>query len=133
MDGKENARPVAGTTGRARQETAAGQAAISMPYCNMIPAGRQPRVADFLLHGRENALHLGELKQLLHKDGRTVRLMIQQERRYVPIVSDNKSGYWIGTLAEANAFARSMQVRAGEIQRTAAFVQMAALEAGSDG
>ncbi len=92
-------------------------------------SGRQLRVSDFLRYGRENALHLGELKQLLNKDGRTIRLMIQNERRHIPIVSDNQSGYWIGTLDEANAFARSMQARAVEIQKSAEFVQLAALEA----
>lgn len=130
MTDKTKSRSAGGTAGAGQAETAAcGGAAISCNYSTTGGTSRQLHVSDFLRYGRENALHLGELKQLLHKDGRTIRLMIQQERQHVPIVSDNFSGYWIGTLDEANSFARSMQVRAGEIQKAAAFVQLAAWRA----
>lgn len=43
-------------------------------------AGQAFRVADFLSHGAENAVPMRHLKDLLHLDRRTVRLMIRKER-----------------------------------------------------
>lgn len=134
MSDKRKSRPlVAQETGQA--ETATGQAAISMPYCNMAPAGRQLRVSDILCRGRGNAQTMRELKQVLNGDSRSIRLQIEQERRRgCPIVSDCQHGYWLAeTRAEIETFCRSMRSRAFEIQKTAAIVQLAELEAGSDG
>ena len=134
MNDKRKSRPlVAQETGQA--ETAAGQAAISIPYSNMVPAGRQLRVSDILCRGRGNAQTMRELKQVLNGDSRSIRLQIEQERRRgCPIVSDCQHGYWLAeTRAEIETFCRSMRSRAFEIQKTAAIVQLAELEAGSDG
>lgn len=129
MISTRKARSTAGTEERATETgTDCETASTSANYSTTAAAGCL-QISDFLRHGRGNALHLRELKRLLHKDERTIRLMIQHERRRVPIVSDNRSGYWIGTLNEAEAFARSMRARAFEIQRAAAAVQLAALEA----
>ena len=68
-----------------------------------------------------------ELRELLHVDNRKIRLMIQKERRHVPIVADCQRGYWIADSTEdVNAFCRSMRARADEIRRTARFVERAA-------
>ena len=134
MNTKEKA-PTREATRAEAAETAAGQAAISMSYCNMAPAGRQLRVSDILCRGRENAQTMRELKQVLNGDSRSIRLQIEQERRSgCPIVSDCQHGYWLAeTRAEIETFCRSMRARAFEIQRTAALVQMAEPEAWNDG
>ena len=100
-------------------------------------AGRDPHtdfttgkalVSSFLLSGRENAIPRRELERLTGLDGRTVRLMIERERRAgVLIISNNSSGYYLtDDPAEAQRFARSMRHRAGEIVRTARAIEEAA-------
>ena len=60
-------------------------------------------------------------------DGRTVRLMIERERRAgTPICADNLSGYYLpATEDERAACVRSMRHRAGEIMRTARAIEQA--------
>ena len=53
-------------------------------------------ISRLLLHGQANALPRRELEALTGLDGRTVRLMIEQERRAgVPVLSDNARGYFL--------------------------------------
>lgn len=127
--------PVGGTT-EATEKAAFGRAAISCNYSTTDGAERQAlRVSDVLCKGRENAQTMKELRKILSGDSRSIRLEIERERRNgYPIVSDCQHGYWIAeTRAEIEIFVRSMRARAFEIKRTAALVQMAELEAGSDG
>lgn len=133
MSDKRKSRPlVAQETGQA--ETALCRAAISSDYFTTGGADRQLRVSDVLCRGRENAQTMRELRQVLDGDSRSIRLQIEHERRNgVPIVSDCQHGYWLAeTRAEIETFVRSMRARAFEIQRTAALVQMAELEAMND-
>lgn len=128
MTTKENAHPVAGTTGWAA-ETAAGQAAISMSNCTTGGAGRQSGFIERLLsHGAENGLTLKDLKRITGWPGRTIRKAIEAERRAgALIISDNKSGYFLtDDPAEAQRFARSMLHRAAQIRQTARAVEKAA-------
>ena len=127
MNKNENTRPAGGTARRATTETTACRASIPMSDCNTAAAGRQRKVSDFLSHGRENAVPLRHLKKLLEVDGRTVRLMIQQERLAgTPICADNLTGYYLpSNEAEKTAFVRSMRHRAGEIMRTARAIEQA--------
>lgn len=92
-----------------------------------MAAGRQRKASDFLSHGRENAVPLRHLKKLMETDGRTVRLMIQQERLSgTPICADNLTGYYIAANeAEKAACVRSMRHRAGEIMKTARAIERA--------
>lgn len=78
------------------------------------------KISDYLSHGQQSAVPLRHLQALTNFDGRTIRRMIEQERRDgIPILSDNKSGYYLAAdPAEAQQFTRSMRHRAGEILRT---------------
>lgn len=53
--------------------------------------------------------------------------MIQRERRRVPILSDNASGYWVSSdEKEVRRFTNSMRHRARQIWATASNVEKAA-------
>lgn len=82
-------------------------------------------VSDYLHIGAANALTIRELKALLGMPGREVRRLIQAERlRGVPILSDNRNGYYLaGDDAELTRFIGSMRRRAGEIMRVANAVE----------
>ena len=127
MNTKKKARPGAGTPERAAETAACGGAAISCDYSITTAAGRQRKVSEFLSHGRENAVPLRHLKNLLEADGRTIRLMIQQERLAgTPICADNLTGYYLpATVEEKAACVRSLRHRAGEIMRTARAIERA--------
>ena len=128
MSEREKSRPLV-AQGAGRTETAAcGKAAISRNYSITGGTERQERlkISDILPAERETALKMSELKQLLNEDSRTIRLMIQRERRRVPIVSDNQNGYWIGSVEDVQMFAQSMRGRARQIWQTAANVEKAA-------
>ena len=60
-------------------------------------------------------------------DSRSIRQLIERERRQgSPILSDNRSGYFLaGSPEEVERFSRSMEHRAREILRTAAAVRAA--------
>lgn len=127
MNTNGKTRPGAGTPERAAETAAFGRAAISYDYLTTTVAGRQRRVSDFLSRGRENAVPLRHLKKLLEVDGRTVRLMIERERRAgIPICADNATGYYLPSTAdEKAACVRSMRHRAGEIMKTARAIEQA--------
>ena len=127
MNTKEKAPTSAATLTEAAETAAFGRAAISCDYLTTMAAGRQRKVSDFLSHGRENAVPLRHLKKLMETDGRTVRLMIQQERLSgTPICADNLTGYYIAANeAEKAACVRSMRHRAGEIMKTARAIERA--------
>lgn len=127
MTKNENTRPGAGTPERAAETAACGRAAISYGYLTTTATGRQRKVSDFLSHGRENAVPLRHLKKVMEADGRTVRLMIQQERLSgMPICADNLTGYYLpATQEERTACVCSMRHRAGEIMRTARAIERA--------
>lgn len=78
-------------------------------------------IADFLSPGQQNAVPLKHLKDLLHLDGRKIRLMIRAERLAgTPILADNQTGYYLpGNDHERARCARSMRRRAAEIVRAA--------------
>ena len=126
MSAKEKARPGAGTPERAA-ETTACRASIPISDCTTAAAGRQRKVSDLLNRGQENAVPLRHLKKLLEVDGRTVRLMIERERRAgIPICADNATGYYLPSTAdEKAACVRSMRHRAGEIMKTARAIEQA--------
>ena len=125
MNTKEKVPTSAATLTEAAETAACGGAAISCDYSITTVAGRQRKVSEFLSHGRENAVPLRHLKKLMETDGRTVRLMIQQERLSgMPICADNLTGYYLpATEEEKSACVRSMRHRAGEIMRTARAIE----------
>ena len=123
MTDKRKSRPlVEQETGRA--ETAA--------ISNINNTTAQPRrqalcVTDILPHGRENALKMVDMREMLHADSRSIRASIQAERQFTPILSDCSSGYWISDdQAEVRVFFHSMMNRSREIAKTAKAVARAA-------
>lgn len=85
------------------------------------------RVSDFLAPGQQNAVPLRYLKDLLHLDGRKVRLMIRAERLAgMPILADNRTGYYLpGNDLERAWCVRSMRRRAAEIVKAADAIERA--------
>lgn len=129
MNRDENTRPMAGTTGRAEAETAAGMAHDS--YANHTTGGtdRQPGfIESKLLFGAENGQTLKELVHITQRPERAVRKEIEAERRAgALIISDNAHGYFLtDDPAEAQRFAHSMLHRSREIAQTARAVERAA-------
>lgn len=90
--------------------------------------GQAGGIASLLLAGSENGLHLQDLVRLTGEDQRTVRKMIHEERRRgVPILSDNISGYFLpSSQQEREACVQSLRHRAKEILRAAAAIESAA-------
>ena len=129
MDDKKKARPSAPTPERAKEKESASRAdTTSKPQFTPNGPGGQWKISDLLSCGQENATPRRELERLTGLDGRTVRLMIERERRKgVPILADNATGYYLpATEHERTACVRSMQHRAKEILRTARAIKEAA-------
>lgn len=87
-------------------------------------------VAQFLPMGEKNAVSLQTLKTLLHLPGRTIRQMIEFERRReIPICSNNVTGYFIlADSRERDRFVANMEKRAAEILLTAEAVKRAKID-----
>ena len=86
---EKRARPDAATSRRAGQEKQRTSSNSRNKHITQAPGG-QWGIADLLLPGRENAIPRRELERLTGLDGRTVRLMIERERREGrPILADN--------------------------------------------
>ncbi len=126
MPQTQETRSDAATPGREMEAAALGSAAA--PTKNSTrPSGKRQAflVSDFLQTGEGNALTARHLKDILHCDSRTLRRLIEQERRQgIPILSNTQSGYYLaGSKDEIKKFIRSMRHRALEILRTAAAVE----------
>ena len=122
MSRKKRARPSVGAPGRA--EAGVNHAdGYSQRQHNTQDPGGQREIASLLSHGRENAIPRRELEKLTGLDGRTVRLMIERERREgMPILADNAIP---ATEHERAACVRSMRHRADEIRKTAEAIDRA--------
>lgn len=85
------------------------------------------KISSLLNYGQENAVNRRYLEAITGLDGRTVRLLIERERRGgMPILSDNLHGYFLpGSELERAAFVCSMKHRAGEIIKTARAIEEA--------
>lgn len=92
--------------------------------------GGQRSIAELLGVGAENGMTRRELERLTGLDGRSVRLLIERERREgVPILADNASGYFLpASEDERAACVRSMRHRAAEILITARAVEKGKVE-----
>ena len=90
-------------------------------------------ISSLLLRGTANAIPLHHLRAVTGLDGRTIRRMIQAERRSgAAICADNRTGYYLAaTPEERESCARSMLARADEVRRTAQAI--AAAEVVEDG
>ena len=97
MSKKKRTRPSVGALGRAVETGSASRADTTSNHDSTTSIPRaQAKIADLLLPGRENAIPRRELEKLTGLDGRTVRLMIEAERRTgTPILSDSSTGYYL--------------------------------------
>lgn len=86
------------------------------------------KIEALLSRGRTCAVPMTQLVAWTGLDSRSIRQLIERERRQgSPILSDNRSGYFLaGSPEEVERFSRSMEHRAREILRTAAAVRAAA-------
>lgn len=121
---KKMAHPSAGTLEQAERESHCASGNSRNKHITQGPSG-QRGIADLLLPGRENAIPRRELERLTGLDGRTVRLMIERERREGrPILADNATGYYLpATEHERAACVRSMRHRAAEILAAARAIE----------
>ena len=126
MPKQEKARPAGGTAERAGQEKQQTRSNSQKQHTTWEDDG-QRKVSDLLGRGQENAVSRRHLEKLTELDGRTVRRMIERERREgVPILADNATGYYLpATEHEKAACVRSMRHRAGEIMKTARAIERA--------
>ena len=126
MHKNKKARPAGGTAEQAKRER---HWASGNPYGNYTTtqSGGQGTISRLLMEGSENGLHLQDLVRLTGEDQRTVRKIIHEERRSgVPILSDNASGYFLpSTEEERSACVRSLRHRAKEILAAAAAIENA--------
>lgn len=126
MSGKKNPPTTAIVERAGNEETAALQgAANSCSHSNIDQARPQGSISRFLLYGQENAVPLRQLVTWTGLDGRTVRRMIESERRAgVPILSDNTRGYFLPESEDETVrFIKSMKHRANEIMKSVATIE----------
>ena len=105
-------------------------ATLSNTQFSTAAPGGQRSIAELLGVGAENGMTRRELERLTGLDGRSVRLLIERERREgVPILADNASGYFLpASEDERAACVRSMRHRAAEILITARAVEKGKVE-----
>lgn len=104
MNAKENAHPIVAATERAAGTAACSRATISYQHYSTAECDRQPKIADLLCRGQENAVPLRNLESLTGLDGRTIRAMIATERRAgIAALSDNATGYYLPANEEEKA------------------------------
>lgn len=123
QQGTKEAHPTAATVERAKTGAETGQATTSKNNSTTSGAPGQ-KVSDYLLHGKENAVPMRHLRDLLHIPSRKVRLMIRRERlEGVPILESSHpldGGYFLpGDEAEQARCVQEMRRRAAEIIETA--------------
>ncbi len=132
MRDNEKARPSAATLRRAEDKLAFCETMPSTAQSTTAAPSGQRSIADLLGVGRENAMPRRDLERLTGLDGRSVRLLIERERRAgTPILADNASGYYLpASDTERAACVRSLRHRAGEIMATARALELAGLDGG---
>ena len=117
-DSTKKTHPTAATAGRARLDAEAWQATASITKDTTVPSsGQALKISSLLSHGAENGVTLHHLEKLTDLDGRTVRLMIRQERLGgVPICEDSRNGYFMpSSTDERDTCAKRLRHRAAQI------------------
>lgn len=116
-----------------------GPASQAGPYLHQQfttapPQGQAVKIADFLSPGQQNAVPSRYLRDLLHLDGRTLRLMIRQERLGgVPICEDSKNGYFMpSSTDERDTCAKRLRHRAAQIVAVANAIAAADISGGDN-
>lgn len=129
MSEQRKTRPSVAAPERAKERESASRAdTTSHSYSSANQERKQEGyISKYLLPGAGQGLNLRDLVRITHLSEREVRQMIQAERlRGIPILADNKSGYYLPSNGEEKAaFVRSMRHRADEIHRAAEAVEKA--------
>lgn len=117
MNEKKNAAPVVETGDGAGGQIVLADVFISQQQSTTGGHQAQGEIAALLFPGAGNAVPLRRLAALTGMDEREVRRAIQRERLAgVPILADNRSGYFLpGSAEERDGCVRSMRHRAGQI------------------
>ena len=122
MSKSKSAGPTGGTAGQAEREShwASGNSHNDCTTWN-------GPISRLLMHGQENGLHLSDLTKMTGRTEREVRMMIHSERRRgVPILSNNRDGYYLpGSDAERAQCVKSLRRRANEILKAASAIERA--------
>lgn len=96
---------------------------LHQQFTTAPPQGQAVKIADFLSPGQQNAVPLRYLKDLLHLDGQTLRLMIRQERLSgVPILEGSRAygGYYLpNSPDERDLCVKRLRHRAAQIVKVA--------------
>ncbi len=106
------------------------QAATSRRNYSTNDSPRQTgEISQLLLRGVENAVSRRDLMALTGYSDRSLRLLIETERRQgIPILSDNQHGYFLPeNQGEIDCCVRSLRSRAAEIEATATAIEKAVL------
>lgn len=125
---KRKARPGTAIPGRAVENGCVCETAQPSTSNDTIStADRQFQISDLLLHNAENAIPWRHLMAMTGYRDRELRLKIESERRQgVPILSDNRRGYFLpADEQERDRCVRSLRRRAGEIMETADAIEQA--------
>lgn len=136
MHNKKGTRPDVGASERAGLEAETWQAAASITKDTTAPSsGQALKISSLLSHGAENGVTLRHLEKLTDLDGRTLRLMIRQERLGgVPICEDSKNGYFMPSSPdERDTCAKRLRHRAAQIVKVADAIEAADVEGGGGG
>lgn len=128
MPKNKQTRPTAATVEQVKAGAGLAEASVSTTDNTTAAGDRQIGIAGLLSHGADHGLHLADLVRLTGLSERAVRAMIHQERRLnVPILSNNKDGYFLPSSEhERAACVRSLRQRAVEIQEAADGIEGAA-------
>lgn len=136
MHSKKGTRPDVGASERAKESgRASRQGHVSASQSTTpAPQGQALKISGLLSHGAENGVTLHHLEKLTDLDGRTVRLMIRQERLGgVPICEDSRSGYYMPSSAdERDTCAKRLRHRAAQIVKVADAIAAADIEGVAD-
>lgn len=121
---KKDTRPDVGASERAKMGAGLdGSATSNHKSTTPAPVWQAVKIADFLSPGQQNAVPLRYLKDLLHLDGRTLRLMIRQERLSgVPILECSRAygGYYLpNSPDERDLCVKRLRHRAAQIVKVA--------------
>ena len=127
MRGNKKTRPSAATLRRAEDKLAFCETTLSTTQSITAAPSGQRSIADLLGTGRESAITRRDLEQLTGLDGRSVRLLIERERRAgTPILADSTNGYFLpASDDERAACVRSLRHRAREILTAARAIEQA--------
>lgn len=132
---KKEAHPDTAMSGRARMEAGTEQTTTSTSNdTTPTPPPQAVKVSDFLSRGEAHALPLKHLKELLHLDGRKIRLMIRAERLHgTPICENSQSGYYLpSSTGERDLCAKRLRHRAAQIIKVADAIAAADCIEGAD-